>query len=248
MASIRCVPVQGIEEITPGFDLAAAIAARANIEHGDILVVAHKAISKSEGATRKLSTAHVAQQARALGLVLDKDPRLVQVILDESKAVVRAERGVLITETHHGFVCANAGVDASNLGSEDEVLLLPRDPDASASVLRRGVARLTGVTPGVVISDSFGRAWRTGQADVAIGVAGLAPLEDWRGRSDPYGRELHATVIAVADQMTAAADLARRKDSRQPVVLIRGAGRHVLAEDGPGVAPLLRDRESDLFR
>ena len=179
---------------------------------------------------------------------MEKDPRLVQVVLDESREVVRAAHGVLITETHHGFICANSGVDASNVEGDDTVLMLPVDPDGSARRIRARIAELTQVSPGVVITDSFGRAWRTGQCDIAVGCAGIEPVEDWRGGTDAYGRELNATMIAVADQMAATADLARRKDGRQPVVLLRGAGAHVVAGDGPGVAPLIRDPEHDLFR
>ena len=147
----------------------------------------------------------------------------MQVVLDESAAILRAERGVLICRTRHGFVCANAGVDASNAGAEDRVVTLPSDPDASARALR---AALPG-SPAVVIADSFGRAWRHGQCDVAIGIAGLAPLDDWRGRADADGRELHATWIAVADEAAAAADLVRDKASRVPAAIVRGLARHV---------------------
>ncbi len=245
---ITATPLAGLGEITPGCDLAAALAALTELRPGDVLVVAHKAISKAEGRTRRLADVVASPRAVQLATAQDKDPRLVQVVLDESAAIVRAAHGVIITETHHGFVCANAGVDASNVAGDDVVLLLPLDPDHSARELRAGLRARTGIAPGVVITDSFGRAWRTGQCDVAIGVAGLRALEDWRGGHDVYGRELHATVIAVADQLAATADLARRKDSREPAVLIRGAERHVTPDDGPGVAPLLRDREHDLFR
>ena len=186
--------------------------------------------------------------AKSLAAKHGKDPRLVQVILDGTHSIVRATDGVLIAETHHGFICANAGVDASNVPGDDTVLMLPVDPDASARKLRARLRELTGVAPGVMITDSFGRAWRIGQCDVAIGVAGLVAVEDWRGSCDAYGHELHATVIAVADELAAAADLARRKDGQQPVVLVRGAGRHVTAEDGPGASALIRAREQDLFR
>ncbi|MEA2321587.1 MAG: coenzyme F420-0:L-glutamate ligase / coenzyme F420:gamma-L-glutamate ligase, partial [Solirubrobacteraceae bacterium] len=178
-----------------------------------------------------------------LAEALGKDPRHVQVVLDESVEVVRAERGVLVTRTRHGFVCANAGVDASNAGTPETLVCLPRDPDASARALR---ARLPG-RPAVVISDSFGRAWRHGQAEVAIGVAGLAPLEDWRGRTDAAGRELRATWIAIADQAAGAADLVRGKDSREPAVVVRGLERHVTDGDGPGAAALIRPVDEDLF-
>jgi coenzyme F420-0:L-glutamate ligase/coenzyme F420-1:gamma-L-glutamate ligase len=161
--------------------------------------------------------------------------------------VRRAEHGVLIALTHHGFVCANAGVDASNSPDDDTLVLLPPDPDASARKLRARLAELTGRRPAVLITDSFGRAWRHGQVDVAIGCAGLAPLEDWRGRGDTRGRELKATWIAVADELAAAADLARAKDAAQPAVLISGAGRHIRRDDGPGATPLLRAAAEDLF-
>ena len=162
--------------------------------------------------------------------------------------MLRASHGVLICVTHHGFICANAGVDASNVPGKDALVLLPRDPDASARTLRAGIKTRLGVSPAILITDSFGRAWRHGQVDVAIGCAGLAPLEDWRGRTDAVGRELRATWIAVADELAAAADLARTKDGGLPLILIRGADRHISAEDGPGVAALLRPESEDLFR
>jgi coenzyme F420-0:L-glutamate ligase/coenzyme F420-1:gamma-L-glutamate ligase len=248
---LSATPIEGLGEITAGFDLGAAILERLDgmsLAAHDVLVVAHKAVSKAEGRIRVLADVEVSDRARELATRLEKDPRQVQVVLDESAQVVRADHGVLITETHHGFICANSGVDASNVAGDETVLLLPVDPDGSARRLRARLWELAGVAPGVVITDSFGRAWRTGQSDVAIGCAGVRPLEDWRGGTDAYGRELRATIIAVADLLAAAADLARRKDGRQPVVLVRGAERHVTAEDGPGVAPLIRDRARDLFR
>jgi len=218
------------------------------IRAGDVLVVAHKAISKSEGRLRSLTDIRPGPDALRLTAEQDKDPRHVQAVLDEAREIVRAGHGVLIVETEHGFVCANAGVDASNVPGDELLVLLPVDPDASARALRARLRELTGVAPGVVVTDSFGRAWRMGQCDVAIGCAGIRALEDWRGRPDAGGRELRATAIAVADELAATADLARRKDSREPVVLIRGAERHVTDEDGPGVAPLIRPRDQDLFR
>jgi coenzyme F420-0:L-glutamate ligase/coenzyme F420-1:gamma-L-glutamate ligase len=191
---------------------------------------------------------HPGERAVELAAALDKDPRHVQVVLDESREVRRAHNGVLITVTHHGFVCANAGVDASNAPDDDTVITLPVDPDDSARRLRSGLGGLTGARLAVVVTDSFGRAWRSGQCDVAIGCAGIQPLDDWRGRTDMRGRELHATVIAIADELAAAADLARSKDAMQPAILVHGAGRWVTADDGPGVAPLLRDPARDLFR
>ena len=248
---LSATPIEGLGEITEGFDLAGAVVdhlGEQTLQAGDVLVIAHKAVSKAEGRIRALDEVTPSDRARELACQLEKDPRLVQVVLEESRSVIRASRGVLITETRHGFICANSGVDASNVAGEDTVLMLPVDPDASARRIRARLSGRSGVSPGIVITDSFGRAWRTGQCDVAIGCAGVRPLEDWRGGTDAYGRELHATIIAVADQLAATADLARRKDGAQPVVLVRGAGRHVSAEDGPGVAPLIRERERDLFR
>jgi len=248
---ITAVALDGLPEVRAGDDPATLIAAAmppGSPAAGDVLVVAHKLISKAEGRTRRLSDVVPGERAEELAARLDKDPRHVQVVLDETREVRRAERGVLISVTHHGFVCANAGVDASNAPDEDTVILLPRDPDDSARRLRAGLRAACGVAPAVVITDSFGRAWRHGQCDVAIGCAGLAALEDWRGRTDNRGRRLTATVIAVADELAAAADLARAKDAMQPAVLVSGAGRHVTADDGPGIAPLLRGDAEDLFR
>ncbi len=239
---IEAEAVAGVPEVGPGDDLAALLAARATFAPGDVLVVAHKVVSKAEGAVRALADVTAGERAQALAAELGKDPRHVQVVLDESEAVVRAERGVLICRTRHGFVCANAGVDASN-APHGVLVTLPRDPDASARALR---AALPG-HPAVVVADSFGRAWRHGQCDVALGVAGLAPLEDWRGRTDTTGRELRATWIAIADEAAAAADLARDKASREPAVVVRGLERHVTAEDGPGAAALVRSVDEDLF-
>jgi coenzyme F420-0:L-glutamate ligase / coenzyme F420-1:gamma-L-glutamate ligase len=251
MSTISATTLEGLPEVGAGDDPAALIASALNgheLADDDVIVVAHKLISKAEGATRRLSEVRPGEQALELAAALDKDPRHVQVVLDQSREVRRAHNGVLITVTHHGFVCANAGVDASNSSDDDTVITLPVDPDASARRLRAGLHDLTGSRPAVVITDSFGRAWRTGQCDVAIGCAGLQPIDDWRGRTDIRGRELHATVIAVADELAAAADLARSKDAMQPAILVHGAGRWVTADDGPGVAPLLRDPEKDLFR
>jgi coenzyme F420-0:L-glutamate ligase/coenzyme F420-1:gamma-L-glutamate ligase len=211
-------------------------------------VVAHKVVSKAEGRLRWLGGVAPGERARELADAHDKDARAVQVVLDETAELLRAERGVLICVTHHGFVCANAGVDASNSADPEELILLPEDPDASARALRARIGELRGVRPAVIVADSFGRAWRLGQTDVALGAAGIAPLDDWRGRRDHAGRELRATAIAVADAIAGAADLARAKDSREPAVLIRGLGHLVTADDGPGAATLRRPPEEDLFR
>jgi coenzyme F420-0:L-glutamate ligase/coenzyme F420-1:gamma-L-glutamate ligase len=224
-----------------------AEAAPADLASGDVVAVAHKVVSKAEGRTRRLADVEPGERARRLAVEHRKDARLVQAVLDESAELLRAERGVLICVTRHGLVCANAGVDQSN-AEAGELVLLPADPDASARRLRAGLEAARGVRPAVVVSDSFGRAWRLGQTDVALGAAGLQPLDDWRGRPDGFGRELRATSIAIADAVAAAADLARAKDSREPAVLIRGLERYVSAEDGPGAAALRRRPVDDLFR
>ena len=215
----------------------------------DVLVVAHKVVSKAEGRVRRLGDVEPGERATALAAEHRKDPRLMQVVLDESAELLRAVNGTLICVTRHGFVCANAGVDQSNASRKrDEVVLLPEKPDRSAAALRAGIDAVLGVRPAVVIADSFGRAWRLGQTDVAIGAAGLTPLDQWIGRSDAFGRRLHATSIAVADTIAAAADLARSKDSLEPAVLARGLERFVTSDDGPGAAALRRPPEQDLFR
>jgi coenzyme F420-0:L-glutamate ligase/coenzyme F420-1:gamma-L-glutamate ligase len=268
--------------VRPGDDLAALIAPE--LRDGDIVVIAQKVVSKAEGRVVALDSVVPGAEAMRLANDFDKDARLVQVVLDESASVIRAERGVLICETRHGFVCANAGVDLSNAPDADVAVLLPLDPDASARRIRAALATATrggaaaagggssaasgaaaagggssvtrstlppdsgGDVYGVIISDSFGRAWRLGLADVAIGAAGVRVLDDWRGRPDAHGRELRVTEVAVADQLAAAADLARAKDSQQPIVVIRGAAHYVTSEDGPGAAALRRPLELDLFR
>jgi coenzyme F420-0:L-glutamate ligase/coenzyme F420-1:gamma-L-glutamate ligase len=216
-------------------------------------VIAQKVVSKAEGRVVALSEVVPGAEATRLANEFGKDARLVQVVLDESVSVIRSDRGVLICETRHGFVCANAGVDLSNSHDADAAILLPLDPDASARRIRaalRSSARSTSLPDnyGVIVSDSFGRPWRLGVADVAIGAAGVRVLDDWRGRMDAHGRPLQVTEVAVADQLAAAADLARTKSSQEPVVVIRGAAHHLTEEDGPGAAALRRPRELDLFR
>jgi coenzyme F420-0:L-glutamate ligase/coenzyme F420-1:gamma-L-glutamate ligase len=242
--------LRALPDVSPGDDLAGLIAdvAPADLADGDVLVIAHKVVSKAEGRVRRLDEVPVSERARSLAARHDKDARLVQAVLDESAELLRAHAGVFICVTHHGFVCANAGVDQSNASAPGDLILLPKDPDASARRLRDSLGAALGVRPAVVISDSFGRAWRLGQTDIAIGAAGLAPLDEWTGRPDAYGRQLRATSIAVADAAAAAADLARTKDSLQPVVLVRGLDRHVSADHGPGAAALRRPPEKDLFR
>ncbi|HEY5044582.1 MAG TPA: coenzyme F420-0:L-glutamate ligase [Solirubrobacteraceae bacterium] len=285
MAGLFARSLSGLPEVRAGDDLAALIVDALAREHEQpsgreqlfgheqpsgplhdeqVVVIAHKVVSKAEGAVVALGDVTPGARARELAAKQDKDRseigrRTVQVVLDQSAEILRAANGVLISRTHHGFVCANAGVDASNaareggataagIGAGETLILLPRDPDASARALRARLRELTGASPAVLITDSFGRAWRHGQCDVAIGCAGMSPLDDWRGRTDSVGRELHATWLAVADGAAATADLARAKDSREPVVLIDGLERFITAADGPGAAALLRPLAEDLFR
>jgi coenzyme F420-0:L-glutamate ligase/coenzyme F420-1:gamma-L-glutamate ligase len=248
VTALLATAVAGLPALRAGDDLAGLIAEHADIRDGDVVVIAHKAVSKSEGRIVALGGVEPSERAVALATEHGKDPRQVQVVLDESAEVLRAERGVLVCRTRHGFVCANAGVDASNAGAPDTLVLLPLDPDASARSLRASLRERTGATIAVLITDSFGRAWRHGQCDVAIGIAGLAPLVDLRGEADSDGRTMNATWIAVADQAAAAADLVRGKTSGTPVVVLRGLAEHVLDEDGAGAEALIRARDEDLFR
>ena len=242
----------GLPEIRPGDDLAAIVAGatrhvQGGVGDGDVLVVAQKVVSKAEGRLVPLAAVTPSPQAKELAETLDKDARFVQVVLDESSAVLRAERGVLIVRTRQGFVCANGGIDQSNVPGDDVACLLPEDPDASARRLRTGLAEQLGTQPAVVISDSFGRAWRVGQLDIAIGCAGLEPVHDRRGTADAFGRELSATLDAIADSVASAAALVRDKAGREAVVVVRGLERHVIAGDGPGAAAIVRERSEDLF-
>jgi coenzyme F420-0:L-glutamate ligase/coenzyme F420-1:gamma-L-glutamate ligase len=248
MRELRVLGVDGLPEVEEGMAVGELIAAAAELADGDVVVISQKIVSKAEGQIRKLSAVIPGSEARRIAAVLGKEPALVELILEESAEVLRAERSVLIVETKHGFVCANAGIDSSNLPEPDTVSLLPEDPDGSARRIRSEIAAAAGATVGVVVSDSFGRAWRLGQAEVAIGCAGLAPLDDWRGRRDAGGRALEATLIAVADEAASAADLVRDKASGVPAAVVRGLGEHVSAEDGPGAAALRRPPEEDLFR
>jgi coenzyme F420-0:L-glutamate ligase / coenzyme F420-1:gamma-L-glutamate ligase len=269
MSELRAIPIEGLPEVSEGAKLGELIAARAELQDGDVVVISQKVVSKAEGMVRRLADVKPSQRAIELGNRLDKEPALAELILTESRGILREDR-VLITETLHGFVCANAGIDSSNLPGEGTVCLLPIDPDTSARAIRSEIGTATKgqiqrslkngphrgpnsadaefVPPAVVIADSFGRAWRLGQAEVAIGCAGLTPLDDWRGREDSGGRELTATAIAIADQVASAADLVRAKDSGVPVVIVRGLDRFVTAEDGPGAAALRRPPAEDLFR
>jgi coenzyme F420-0:L-glutamate ligase/coenzyme F420-1:gamma-L-glutamate ligase len=249
---LRVIPVTGMPEVREGMKVGELIAERIDLEQGDVVVVSQKIVSKAEGMIRQLSSVDPSDRALELASELGKEAALVELILSESREVLRAERGILITETKHGFVCANSGIDSSNLLEDDTVCLLPKDPDASARsirpelpAVRKGYSR---PLPAVVIADSFGRAWRLGQVEVAIGCAGLASMDDWRGRQDASGRGLQATVIGIADEVAAAADLVRSKDAGVPVAVVRGLGRYVTSEDGPGAVALRRPPAEDLFR
>jgi coenzyme F420-0:L-glutamate ligase/coenzyme F420-1:gamma-L-glutamate ligase len=235
--------VEGLPEVREGADLAALIAERATLEDGDVVVVAQKVVSKAEGRVVRLADVEPSPRARELAGE-EGDPRRMEAILRESIRLVRVRDGLVIAETSHGFVCASAGVDSSNVGEPDAVLLLPLDPDASARALRDGLRARTARTVGVVVADSFGRPWRQGTTNVAIGAAGLPVLVDLGGRLDADGYELHATVIAVADEIAGAAELVMGKLEGVPVAVVRG-----LELDGDGTASeLLMPSERDLFR
>ncbi|CAN5544766.1 coenzyme F420-0:L-glutamate ligase [soil metagenome] len=251
MTEIRLLGLPQRREVQPGDDLSSLIAASIKdsgmeLEHGDVLVVTHKVVSKTEGQLVELHTVEPSALAHHFAGQYGKDPRQVEVALRESERIVRMDRGVMISETRHGFVCANAGVDASN-AAEDVVCLLPLDPDASAARLRSDLEREFGVAPGVIISDSFGRPWRNGIVNIAVGVAGLAPLADYRGYTDPAGYELHVSVIAVADELASAAELVMNKLDRRPVVLIRGYVPPTESPVGTG-QDLVMDPRRDMFR
>ena len=234
--------VEGLPEIEPGADLARLIADAAELEEGDVVVVAQKAVSKAEG--RVVRIGELEPSARARAIAGDGDPRRIEAILGESARIVRLRPPLVIAQTRHGFVCASAGVDASNAPERDTLVLLPLDPDASAVGLRERLRELTGRAVAVVVSDSFGRAWRQGTTDVAIGCAGLRPLVDLDGERDPAGYELHATVIAVADEIAGAAQLVMGKLDRIPVAILRGLD---VAGEG-SAAELVMPPERDLFR
>ncbi|MBK5232375.1 MAG: coenzyme F420-0:L-glutamate ligase [Thermoleophilia bacterium] len=245
---IQAVP--GIPEIEPGTNLGVTISERIDLTDYDIIALSQKVVSKAEERIVSLDTVTPSAKAEDLASELNKDPAVVELILSESTAIIRkdAERSILIVETVHGFICANAGIDSSNLAESGTVALLPKDSDRSARRIRAEIEDAVGVRPALIISDSFGRAWRHGQSEVAIGCAGIDPLDDWRGLPDRSGNNLEATNIAVVDQMAAAADIARSKTSGTPAVRLRGLERFVQVEDGAGCFPQLRKPEDDLFR
>jgi coenzyme F420-0:L-glutamate ligase/coenzyme F420-1:gamma-L-glutamate ligase len=254
MTALEVIALEGLPFVKPGDDLVELIASSLKLNEvepqaQDVLIVAQKIVSKAEGRMVDLATIEPSEKARTLAAEVDKDPRLVEVILSESVRVVRARRNVLIVEHRLGFIMANAGVDQSNVGPADgasRALLLPENPDRSAETLRRGLAAAMGMDLAVVINDSFGRAWRQGTAGVAIGVAGLPALIDLRGRPDLFGRRLEVSVIGFADEIAAAASLVMgQADEATPVVLIRGL--HWSAAESPA-ATLIRPSNEDLFR
>jgi len=238
-------PVGGLPEIEPGSDLAALVAERFQLTDGDVVVVTSKVVSKSEGCTIELTDVDPSPFATDWAGRWGKDPRVVEVVLRESARVVRQVGPVLITETRHGFVCANAGVDQSSSGATGRVVVLPPDPDGSARRLRRRFAEL-GADVGVIVSDTFGRPWREGQTDVAIGVAGIHPLRSYIGETDPHGHVFEVQELCVVDELASAAELVKGNTSRVPVAVVRGYDW--TPDDEASIAPVLREASRDLFR
>jgi coenzyme F420-0:L-glutamate ligase/coenzyme F420-1:gamma-L-glutamate ligase len=249
LAGVQLIPVVGMGEIEPGTDLAVVLGAALEeqgtpLQDGDILVVTQKIVSKAEGCLVRLADIAPSPLAAEWAARWSKDARVVELVLRESRRIVRMERGVIISETQHGLICANAGVDCSNVG-DDRATLLPPDPDASADRLRAALSQSSGARIGVIISDTFGRAWREGQTNVAIGVAGVEALRHFEGQLDPTGYELRVTMLATADELAAAAELVMGKVDGVPVALVRGLERAL----GPGSArELVRPAPTDLFR
>jgi coenzyme F420-0:L-glutamate ligase/coenzyme F420-1:gamma-L-glutamate ligase len=249
MTELHAASLPGLPEIELDDDVAALVAtavaqSEKTIEAGDVFVVAQKIVSKAEGAIVRLDDVNPSPRAEQWAREYAKDARIVEVVLRESRRIVRMERGIIIAETHHGFVCANAGVDASNV-PRGLVTILPRDADASAARIRETLVAAFGCPVGVIVSDTFGRPWREGVVNVALGVAGLRPLLDYRGCSDAYGRRLESTVMAVADELASAAELVMRKTTGTPVAIVRGAGEWI--GEGTG-RMLLRNPQLDLFK
>lgn len=249
MKRLEVIGLESLGEVRQGDSIARLIFKACShsditLTPGDILVIAHKIVSKAEGRIVRLDEIRPSARALKLARELNKDSRLLEIILKESRRIIRMGGGTIIVETHHGYICANAGVDLSNVGL-GLVALLPQEPDRSAREIREEVRQLSGVTPGIIISDSFGRPWRLGTVDVAIGVSGLESLKDDRGKSDQYGYELKASVVAVADELAAAAELVMGKRGQVPVAIIRGY--NVESKEG-SVKELLRPEAEDLFR
>lgn len=250
VGEIRLIPITFAEEIVAGASIADKLAealrrARQRLQPGDILVVKHKIVSKAEGRLVDLTTIKPSAESMAWAEQYKLDARVIELALRESRSVLRRKNGVLITETHHGFLCANSGIDVSNVDGGQTALLLPEDPDRSAVNLRRVLKKKTGISVAVIITDSFGRPWREGLTEFAIGIAGMKPLRDDRGRRDPHGYELKASVEAVADELACAAGLVCGKLNRAPACIVRGFSY----DPGPGaVRDLLRPAATDLFR
>jgi coenzyme F420-0:L-glutamate ligase/coenzyme F420-1:gamma-L-glutamate ligase len=247
-AAVQIIGLGGIPEVQPGDDVATIIlaaSAATPLQSGDIVVITHKIVSKAEGQLVDLTTVETSAFAREWAAQWDKDPRQIEVVLRESRRVVRMERGILICETRHGFICANAGVDASNVAGTESVCLLPRDPDGSAARIHAALSAKLGFAVPVIISDSFGRAWRNGIVNVAIGVAGMAPLADYRGQNDNNGREMHVSILAIADEIASASELVTGKLDRRPVTVVRGYTWN--GEAGTG-ADIVMEYERNLFR
>ncbi|MDP9238251.1 MAG: coenzyme F420-0:L-glutamate ligase [Chloroflexota bacterium] len=250
-AEVRIIGIEGMPEVHAGDDLPALIldAARTHdvaIEASDVLVVTQKIVSKAEGRIVDLETVTPSPFALQYAVAFEKDPRQIEVVLGETKRIVRMEHGVMICETHHGFICANAGVDASNVEKNGTLCLLPLDSDASARRIRDAVRAALGVQVAVTVSDTFGRPWREGHLNFAIGVAGIGPLIDYAGQHDPAGYELRVTQMAVVDELAAAAELVHGKLARVPVAIIRGAEYH--ASEDAAISQLIRPAEKDMFR
>ena len=250
MARIEVVGIEGLPEVAAGDDVAAQIVAAASdagspLADRDVVVITSKIVSKAEGCAVELADVEPSTFATSWAARWDKDPRVVEVVLRESKRIIRQIGPVLITETHHGFCCANSGVDQSSSGAHDRVLVLPEDSDASARRYRRRFAEL-GVDAAVIISDTFGRPWREGQTDVAIGIAGMHPLYSYIGQHDPHGHEFRVQEICVADELAAASELVKGNTSRVPVAVVRGYEWERRSD--ATMAPVIRDAERDLFR
>ena len=247
MKGLEVLGVEGFPEVRPGDDLNRMIpaAVAAELCPNDVLVVTHKIVSKAENRLVDLRTIEPSALAKGYATRYGKDPRQIEVVFRESRRIVRMDRGIVISETHHGFVCANAGVDASNVPGDDTVCLLPGDADASATKLRDALARDPGIEVAVVISDSFGRAWRHGITDVAIGVAGMDPVADYRGLNDPHGSPMEASVLAVADELAAAAELVMGKTDGIPIAIVRG---YSYSPASGSARELLMPPERDMFR
>ena len=250
MTSLQITGIGGLPEIEPGTDLAAAILRAATesgtpLADGDIVVVTSKIVSKAEGRTVELAEVQPSQFALDWSAQWGKDPAITEIVLRESKRVVRQVGPIMITETHHGFVCANSGVDQSSSGAHGRAVLLPLDSDDSARRIRAGFVA-AGVNAAVIISDTFGRAWREGQTDIAIGIAGMQPILSYIGQVDPHGHEFMVQALCTADELAGAAELVKGNLSRVPVAAIRGYQWTV--DDTATIAPVLRDQSRDLFR